>query len=562
MCGIFGLSLRDEGPIGRELEEGLKLLEYRGYDSVGIAVSTGKGITIRKMVGSVSLASQILQFSEIRGISGIGHTRWATHGGVEDRNAHPHPDCREEIAVVHNGIIENYEELRELLKDRGHRLRSDTDTEVIAHLLEEYGANEEGIRRVMDLLQGSFAVAALLKNGTIICMKRGSPLVVVEWEGGSAIASDPLPLLKFSKDVIRLGDDEYCIIRGGKLYYPFQRRVKHINWNAQDVELGSFSHYMEKEIFEQPTVLKNLSRYLKTIPRPRLKGTIHIVAAGTSYHAGLYGEFLLRKRGIDARAFVASEYRYWKGPNPERIIVVSQSGETADVIEALKGLDVPLTVITNVPTSTLASMADDVFLLQAGPEIGVAATKTYTAELLTFYYLATGKIPEELPSLVYETLIRNRGIKDAVAEEIKEKPSAYFLGRGINSITAKEGALKLKEIAYIHAEGYPAGESKHGPIALVEPGFPVFVVAPRDKTFRDTVSNMEEMRARGARIILLSQEPQGIENHLFSIPYARDPLLYPIISIVPLQLLAYRTAVLRELNPDRPRNLAKSVTVK
>ncbi len=563
MCGIFGVSFATRKPVGRILTEGLRLLEYRGYDSVGVAISDGQRIVVRKDVGMVDDVSKKLRFEELEGVAGIGHTRWATHGGVKVENAHPHTDCSGGVAVVHNGIIENFSELRAWLKKRGHVFRSETDSEVIAHLFEEFGADETGLKRVTSVLKGTYAFVVLTADGTLLCGRRGSPLVVGRGSDGVFVASDPLPILPYTRRVIRLGEGEYCIARGRELIYRGRSAPTFVKWEASVTRLEGYRYYMEKEIHEQPIVLKRTAEWLRRhCPTLDLSGRVHLVAAGTSYHAALYGAYLLAQAGIDARAFIASEYAFWKGKEPDVIIAVSQSGETADVLHVLEDTKAEIIAVTNVPTSSLAAMADKVLLTQAGPEIGVAATKTFTAQLLVLYYIATGMLPANLPSLVYETLVRNKEVARSVGTFISRKSSAYYLGRGLNIVTALEGALKLKEIAYVHAEGYPAGESKHGPIALVQEGFPVIVVAPKDETHDDTIANAHEMYARGACIVLVSQEPQNFAEYLLSIPYVSDPRLYPLLSVVPLQLVALYAAVERGINPDRPRNLAKSVTVK
>ncbi len=561
MCGIVGVTFDARRPVGRILRESLQLLEYRGYDSVGIAVADGERIVVRKGVGMVADVAKEMGFDDVSGVAGIGHTRWATHGGVTPENAHPHTDCKGRIAVVHNGIIDNYAEIRRELEERGHVFRSETDSEVIAHLAEEVRKNPGAI---METLEGSFAFVVLFPDGTLLCGRRGAPLVVGRWAGGVVVASDPLPITRFTRRFLRLGDGEWCLARGSRLVYEGRSRWISVSWSVESAEKGGFAHFMEKEIFEQPVTVKRTLAYLRSKLRAEdldLGGRVHLVAAGTSYHAALYGELLLRRRGTDARAFVASEYPYWKGRDPDVVIAVSQSGETADVLRALRGTEARVIAITNVPGSSITAMADTVVLTQAGPEIGVAATKTFTAQLTALAYIARGNVPDNIPSLVYETLVRNKPVVKSVARWLSAKRNAFYLGRGISTVVALEGALKLKEIAYIHAEGYPAGESKHGPIALVEPGFPVVVVAPKDETYEDVVSNAHEMAARGAEILAIANEPLELARTTFTIPYV-DSELSPILSVLPLQMLAYYTATERGLNPDRPRNLAKSVTVK
>ena len=558
MCGIIGM-------VGEGAPEfvvrGLKTLEYRGYDSSGIAVAKGDVVFVQKGVGTIDR----IVSEPPEGVAAIGHTRWATHGGVTEFNAHPHLDCSGKYAVVHNGIIENHTALRQELVGRGHVFTSETDSEVIVHLFEEgvarFGDYEKALNYVLSKIRGQYAFVILTADGAILAARNGAPLLVGRSENATFVASDPVPLLGVASEIYRLRDGSYAVVtRAGAHISGEARRVPEIS--ARRVELGGYAHYMEKEIFEQPRALRDTLDYLRREEISlELDGRVHLLAAGTSYHASLYGEYLLRRRGIDARAFIASEYGYWKGKEPDYIIAVSQSGETEDVLSVLRGLEGPEVVaITNTPGSTIEEYANTVIYTRAGPEVGVAATKTYTTQLLVFAHLFSGERPDKLPELAGQVIESAKPLAERLADELARKNNAYFLGRGLDVVTAREGALKLKEISYIHAEAYPAGESKHGPISLVENGFPVFFTASPD-TFDETLPNVHEMRARGAEVVLASSEPSELAEYWFSVPPLPSSL-FPILSVLPWQLVAYYTAVRRGLNPDRPRNLAKSVTVK
>ncbi len=558
MCGIIGM-------IGEGAPEfvirGLKTLEYRGYDSSGIAVANGDVVFVQKGVGTIDrVVSEVPE-----GVAAVGHTRWATHGGVTDFNAHPHLDCSGRYAVVHNGIIENHAELRKELIDRGHVFTSETDSEVIVHLFEEgvskFGDYEAALRYVLSKIRGQYAFAILAAGGKMLAARNGAPLLIGRSENAVFVASDPVPLLGVASNVYRMKDGAYAVLSsGGVRVVGGAQPVPRIS--GRRVELGAYSHYMEKEIHEQPKALKDTLDYLRREDISlELDGRIHLIAAGTSYHAVLYGEYLLRNRGIYAQAFIASEYGYWNGKEPDYVIAVSQSGETEDVLSVLRGLDGPEVVaITNTPGSTIEEYASTVIYTRAGPEVGVAATKTYTTQLLVFAYLFGEGGLDAVPDLVEKTIESAEPVARRLADDLARKSNAYFLGRSIDVITAREGALKLKEISYIHAEAYPAGESKHGPISLVENGFPVFFTASPG-VFDEILANAHEMRARGAEIILASSEPSDLADYWFDVPRVAESV-FPIISVIPWQLVSYFTAVRRGLNPDRPRNLAKSVTVK
>ncbi len=555
MCGIIGKIGPDAG---RFVVEGLKALEYRGYDSSGIAFVDSGSVKILKGVGTIDKIVREPPLTD----AAIGHTRWATHGGVTDFNAHPHSDCTGKYAVAHNGIIENYADLKSELMNAGHRFRSETDSEVIVHLFED--AVRRGVS-YMDALtytvskiRGQYALAILTADGHILAARNGAPFLFAKDGDALYVSSDPVPLL-FAPDVYRLVDGSLLhLYPGGYELRGSARRVTGIS--ARRVDLGKYRHYMEKEIFEQPRALAETLRYLQTLQRPEISGRVHLVAAGTSYHAALYGEYLLRMQGFDARAFIASEYLYWRGQEPDVLIAISQSGETEDLLSILRnGVSSEVVAITNTPGSTIEEYARDVVYTRAGPEVGVAATKTYTTQLTVLAWLAGIEGLDQLPEAVSQVL-KNTSLIEDLSKRVASARSVYFLGRGLHLVTAKEGALKLKEISYIHAEAYPAGESKHGPISLIEDGFPVFFsVGP--SVYTETASNVEEMRARGAWTVSVSPNPLGPEDVHIAVPSIPEVLL-PVVEIVPLQLLAYNAAVLRGNNPDRPRNLAKSVTVK
>lgn len=558
MCGIIGVVGADASSF---VVRGLKTLEYRGYDSSGIAVAVGSAVHVQKGVGTIDRVVSELP----EGLAAIGHTRWATHGGVTEFNAHPHLDCTGRYAVVHNGIIDNHAGLRDELVRRGHVFTSETDSEVIVHLFEEglnrFGDYERALRYVLSKIRGQYAFAILTADGFILCARGGAPLIVGKSESAVYVSSDPVPLIGVADEMYRLKDGAYAVLTTGELkivgdFQPVPRV------SARTAELGKYKHYMEKEIFEQPRALKDTLEYLtRENVHWELDGNVHIIAAGTSYHAALYGEYILRRAGINARAFVASEYEYWRGGDPDYVIAVSQSGETEDVLSVLRELDDPeVYSITNTPGSTIEEYSDVVTYTRAGPEVGVAATKTYTTQLLVLAYLFGEEDLTNIPMLISGVLDRFALLASKVADFLHEKQSVYFLGRGLDLVTAKEGALKLKEISYIHAEAYPAGESKHGPISLIESGFPVFFTVSTE-TFDETVSNIHEMRARGAKIILTSSEEAELAYFWFDIPRVPQTI-FPILSVIPWQLVAYYTALRRDLNPDRPRNLAKSVTVK
>ncbi len=606
MCGIVGyLGNKDVDSV---ILVGLEKLEYRGYDSAGIsAIHQGKLIT-RKKMGKLRDLYSLMDGKPIKGNLGIGHTRWATHGKPSDNNAHPHTDCKGEIAVAHNGIIENFQELRKELIEKGHKFVSETDSEVIPHLIEEYyeGSLFEAVLKAIKRLRGSFALAIISSKepDKLIGVRKDSPLILGIGDGEMLLASDIPALLSHTKRIVTLENGEIAVLtKTSWEIYDFdgnkiEKQPKVVEWDAGMIEKGGYPHFMLKEIHEQPRVIEaNLSKYLRgdeflllkdtNLRRLLLnKGHIIIQAAGTSLHAGMVGKYLLEKLAkVRTETDYSSEFRYREPvmDSDTLVIAISQSGETADTLAGLRlakeaGLDV--LSIVNVVDSSIARESDYVIYINAGPEIGVASTKAYTAQLLILILLSLelaslkGYLPEDeeeniinelkfLPSRMRQVLKDERRIID-IAENYYTSNNFMFLGRGINYPTALEGALKLKEISYIHATGYAAGEMKHGPIALVDKDLPVVIVNPRTSVYEKTLSNMMEVKARGGRLISLitegDKEMLEFSDKVITIPQVHE-ILTPILTVIPLQLLAYHIAVLRGCDVDKPRNLAKSVTV-
>lgn len=585
MCGIVGyIGFRSAKEV---LLKSLKRLEYRGYDSAGVAIVNGK-INIAKKKGYIDS----LEF-EFDGTLGIGHTRWATHGVPEDRNAHPFLDCKGDIAIVHNGIIENYMVLKEELVNRGHKFTSDTDSEVIAHLIEEHyqGDFKEAFLKAVRELKGSFAIVAINKNERkIMAAKKDSPLVIGVGDHENFVASDIPAFLEYTNRVIVMKDGEISEITDDIVhFYDFngrniEKNVEIINWSIEDAEKSGYPHFMLKEIFEQPRALDStlhslLSRNDMDFDFER----ITIVACGTSYHAGLVGKYLIEELlQIPVDVYYASEYRYRPDVVEDSLaIFITQSGETADTIAAARKAKVSgneTLAITNVVGSSITSYVDRVLYTNAGPEIGVAATKTFTAQLLALEYFAIragesmGKLSvsqvrnfinslRKIPLYVENTLNLNDIIENE-AKKIHKNKDMFFIGRSMNYPIALEGALKMKEISYIHAEGYPAGELKHGPLALIEKGIPVIALVPEDITYHKMLSNIKEVSARNAYVIGVSSNMDvgKYVDTLIKVPET-EPYLSPFVNVVVLQLLAYHAARLLGRDIDKPRNLAKSVTV-
>ncbi|MDH5587826.1 MAG: glutamine--fructose-6-phosphate transaminase (isomerizing) [Nitrospirota bacterium] len=608
MCGIVGYIGRESAaPI---LLEGLRGLEYRGYDSAGIAIQHHGSLEIRRSVGKLINLEANIQQSSVEGCTGIGHTRWATHGRPSEQNAHPHRSG--DVVLVHNGIIENFMALRHRLESEGHRFESETDTEVIAHLLSsamKRGSHlDESVRQVAHELQGSYAIAvmSLSEPGRIVVSRSGCPLVVGLNGTGAFLASDVTPLLPHTRDVVFLEDGDIGILQESEIQVwgsdgqPKTLQVETIHWDATAAEKGGYPDFMMKEIHEQPQVIMDTLRGrfnyetgeadlpdLDMSNDELLKARrFWIVACGTSWHSGLVGKYLFEamvRRPIQVD--IGSEFRYREPmiQPGDVFIAISQSGETADTLAAAreaKRRGARILGIVNAVGSTLAREADGVIYTRCGPEISVASTKAFTGQVIALYLLALhvgrvhGKLsPEEgrwwldhflmLPGHVEHILKQEKTI-EGIASHYAQKRNFLFLGRGINYPIALEGALKLKEISYIHAEGYAAGEMKHGPIALIDSDMPVVVLSPKDRLYEKSVSNLMEVRARSAPVIAFVSEGDHaldqVADHVFAIPDVH-PLLTPILFTVGLQLLAYHIAVLRGLDVDRPRNLAKSVTV-
>lgn len=587
---------------------GLEKLEYRGYDSAGIAVIHNGRLLVRKRAGRIGDLYNLVNGLAFNGKVGIGHTRWATHGKVNDINAHPHVDCKSQIAVAHNGIIENFEELKRELESRGHKFISETDSEVVPHLIEEYyeGSLVDAVLKAVNRLKGSFALVIVSSNepDKIIGVKMNSPLIVGIGKGEMFLASDVTPLLAHTKEVIPLADGEIAVLtQDSWRIIDFngnekKKEVSKVEWTVDMAEKGQFPHFMLKEIFEQPEVIsRNLQYYirgnevtlLKDFNLRRLllnKDRILIQASGTSLHAGLVGKYVLEKLAkIQTDVDFSSEFRYREPVLNQNtlVIAISQSGETADTLAGVKmvkenGLEV--LSIVNVKDSSIARESDYVLYINAGPEIGVASTKAYTAQILILTLLSLevgllrGYVSEEefqtlrkelneIPSMIRKALDKNVQIKE-VADKFLDAKYFMFLGRGVNYPTALEGALKLKEISYIHAIGYAAGEMKHGPLALVDKDLPVVFINPYTSVYEKSINNLEEVKARGGVILSVitegDEKMKALSDYTFEIPRVNE-LFTPIVSIIPLQLFAYHVAVGRGCDVDKPRNLAKSVTV-
>ena len=610
MCGIIGIVQKGKilkKKLGTVLRGCLKNLEYRGYDSVGFAIITWNGeLVVRKSKGKIDDVSRKLGFDDYDGVLGIAHTRWATHGKPSDINAHPHVDCKNTIAVVHNGIIENYQELKEKLKERGHFFISETDTEIIAHLIEDYKSRGydtfTAFKKAIKELKGAYALAFIDKEvpDRIYFARNTSPLVIGLGKNIMFVSSDIPAFLEYTNRVIVLQDGEIGYITGDTVHIEridgtivdTSKRIRIVDWTPEMAKKAGYPHFMLKEIHEQPLALSStlagigvevekLAEVLASAQRVFLTG------AGTSYHATLIAEYLLNNLAeIPAFSFISSEYnRYGKILTKNDVLIaVSQSGETIDTLMAVrraKKKNVFIAAISNVIDSAIPRESNIAVYTRAGPEIGVAATKTFTTQVFLLSWIIIksaqikGSITEEEAKTLYSSLRRlpeyarnvisvNEFLAKKIARDMAGKQSAYYLGRGLAVPVSMEGALKLKEIAYIHAEAYPAGESKHGPIALVEPGFPVLFTIFDDE-YRDLIlANIEEMKARGAWIIVNTFEENEkavkLSNNVFKTP--RVPhWVAPILHIIPYQLLAYYTSIVKGYDPDKPRNLAKTVTV-
>jgi glucosamine--fructose-6-phosphate aminotransferase (isomerizing) len=607
MCGIVGY-IGEKGAT-QLLIDGLKRLEYRGYDSAGVAIMNGNGVETRKAAGKISRLEAAIASEPIEGNMGIAHTRWATHGAPNQCNAHPQMDCKAQIAVVHNGIIENATTLRNRLEELGHEFASETDTEVIAHLIEEAfnGNLEDAVIEALWQIEGTYGIAVVSSEDKdkIVAARKGSPLLIGLGDGEYYVASDASAILAHTREVIYLDDGDLAVLtRDGYKVIDLRakeldRKVSKIDWDLSQIERGGFAHFMLKEIFEQPQTIENCmrGRLLPDEGTSKLGGlnmtdeellrlnNIVITACGTSWHSALIGEHMLEElTRVPVEVEYASEFRYRNPIVNERTlcIVISQSGETADTLAAMreaKNRGARTYGVVNVVGSTIARETHGGIYVHAGPEIGVASTKAFTSQVvaLALFTLKLARLKDlsivrgkeiiealqALPAQVKSILDRAEEI-EALAEEFKRAQNFLYLGRGYNFPTALEGALKLKEISYIHAEGYPAAEMKHGPIALIDEMMPVVFIAPHDSVFDKVVSNVQEVKARKGRVIAITSrdEPdfEGMLDYEFRIPETID-MLMPILASVPLQLLAYYIAVKRGSNVDQPRNLAKSVTV-
>src|SRR5919197_2584260 len=589
MCSIIGIVSKNN--VAPSLVESLKRMEYRGYDSVGIAtLSTNNKITVRKGIGKVGQVNSSLNFTGMEGFVGIGHTRWATHGGVTDYNAHPHPCCTDDIAVVHNGIIENYLPVKEELVKKGHRFRSETDTEVIAHLLEDYYNASKDIKCAMmetvKRLEGSYAFVAMFANGTLACARLDEPLVIGISDKTYYASSDVLGFLQYTDQAMFLDNRDIAIIHEvGVGIFNFNgdsvtRGITKVAWELADANKGEFAHYTLKEIFEQRTSVKAATyqdeHKIKAFCDAIISASnILVTGSGSSYHTSLIvsmmGSRFLKKR---FEPVMASEFKYNIDSIDKDtvIIAISQSGETADVLSATKlasEVGAKILSIVNVQTSSLARIADVSLSIKVGPEIGVAATKSFTGQMSLAYAIldriSGGKVGfdrEVVSDKISRMLADSASIERLVNMTMPKVNDIYIIGRSIHFPIALEGALKMKELAYVHAEGIAAGELKHGPLALMDKNAVVFVLNPDDKTFSDTLSSAHEVKARGAKLIGISNVPNDIYDAMIEIPKMDNEVLYPLVEIVPLQLFSYYLALHNNADPDFPRNLAKSVTVR
>ncbi len=588
MCGIVGCVA--EEPVAGILLEGLRRVEYRGYDSAGMATIDEGELVVRKGVGRVSEIEQSQKLSGLKGNVGMAHTRWATHGGVTDANAHPHASCREAVAVIHNGIIENYVPLKKSLAAKGHRFRSETDTEVISHLVEdEYKRVRDPVKAVTAAtrkLKGQYALAVMFQDrpDVMVGARRDAPLIVGVGDGKMFLASDVLAFIGHTDRTIFLDNYEVVEISKerarifGRDGREVRRKPTQVAWELSDVSKSDFAHYTLKEINEQPrTVLSasvqepgKIEEFARAIRKAK---SLYITASGTSYHAGLLMKFRLNKEAkIRVDTVVAGELKEHAGVLGRGSVVVafSQSGETADVMEAVKEAKkhgARVYSVVNAAGSTLARESDCVLLLNCGPEVGVAATKSFTAQVVVANLVVDAVLGKrrsngfkELSEAVSEALKCDEQVRDLVYE-YRNRPDFYFVARGYESPVAMEGALKLKELSYIHAEGMPASELKHGTLALIEKGTPVVVLNPSGENHDDSLSNAEELRARGADVIGISDEKDEVYRHYVRVPKVQAKFT-PIVEAIPLQLLAYHMSVAKRNDPDYPRNLAKSVTVK
>jgi len=588
MCSIIGYKGQlDVAPL---LVNSLERMEYRGYDSVGIATINDGKIILKKGVGKVADVNKRLDLGSLPGDTGVGHTRWATHGSVTNTNAHPHYGCTDSIAIVHNGIIENHKGLREELIGIGHIFKSDTDSEVIAHLLEKYYVDQKNIKKaVIDTckrLEGAYAFVAVFEDGTICGSRYNEPLIIGSVDTGYFISSDILGFLEYTNKAIYLENRDTVVLDSKTLKIfdmegnPVNRPITQVAWELASVDKGKYAHHTLKEIHEQPLIIEkvetpNLDRVKEFCNSVRNSRTVFLTGSGTSYHCALIAKHLLSNFAkIHVETMVSSEFQYTLDgiDNTSVLLAISQSGETADVLQAVKAakhMGARILSIVNIPTSSLARISDWFLLIECGPEVGVAATKSFTAQLSLIYTLVdrlcNGCLGFEADKAFLGGALRE--ILDTeieihrIAERLRDATDIYVVGRSIHYPIALEGALKLKELAYIHAEGMTAGELKHGPLALIESNSYVIIINPNDTTYNDNIATAHEIKARGATIIGISDRPNDVYDIFMKIPSVKS-IVYPIIEVLPFQILAYYLALAKNADPDYPRNLAKSVTVK
>jgi glucosamine--fructose-6-phosphate aminotransferase (isomerizing) len=606
LCGIFGSVLK-KGNAVHLITDGLKKLEYRGYDSIGVAVLNEGQLSVRKDMGRIEEVVERLKIHEMKGSIGVGHTRWATHGAPSMINAHPHTDSQGKIALIHNGVIENYMDLKEELVEKGHIFLSRTDTEVIPHLIEDEMNNENDLKqsiiKVLKRLKGSYALAILsaIEPSKIYCARNESPLVIGSSMNGTFCASDVPAMLPYTNKVAYLRNGEFAvldesgyevfkIVDGAKV----DRDLEEITWSVEQAEKKGYDHYMLKEIFEQPNSLKDglrlQKRYLELLTTFLDKGNeLFLIAAGTSYHSCLAGSYIFSKLArLTAYPVISSEFleQYGSSVGIDSIVLaVSQSGETYDTLKAIDHARMRAATVlgvTNTVGSTLTRVSRAYLIQQSGPEIGVAATKTFTSQVLVLTQMALklaetrGKLSQDeldelklkiikVPDWVDDTINRTNNQIERLARDLNDKKIFLFLGRGLSAATALEGRLKLLEITYVPSLAYPAGESKHGPISIVEDGVTCIFICPKGDSHTHIIGSIMEMKARGAHIVSICEEGdkeiKNLSDDFIELPKGIPEVLSPIPFIVPLQLLAYHLAVLKGLDPDKPRNLAKSVTV-
>ena len=584
MCSIIGYSgLESAAPI---LVKGLQKMEYRGYDSVGIATESGKKIVLKKGVGKVVEVNNSIMLDTLPGNIGIGHTRWATHGKVTEKNAHPHSSNSGKIAIAHNGIIENFEELKSELQNKGYKFQSETDTEVIANLIQlnfdETADIKQSIMKTVNQLKGHYSFVVIFEDGTLAAARFHEPLIVGVGKNSHYISSDVLGFIEKTDDAIYVDNEDFVIVDGSGIHiFDFdgtsvKYQVTKVSKEFADVYKGDFAHYTLKEISEQPdTILRavdnnQIEEFVDNIKQAK---NLYITGSGTSYNAAEITKYLMSKFAkIKINTLISSELPF--SPNEiepnSTLITISQSGESADVLEAVKiakESNAKILSIVNLLNSSLSQQSSLAIGLNCGPEIGVAATKSFTSQLSILYkicdQLCNGCINpdwEKVSSAISQILSNNSKVKE-IAKNLRDVSDIYVLGRGVHLPIAKEAALKLKELTYIHAEGIPAGELKHGPLALMDSNVYVIIINPNDSTYNDTLNSANEIKARGAKIIGISDKKSNVYDYWIDIP-SIDETLYPLIEIVPIQLLSYYSALEKKTDPDYPRNLAKSVTVK